>query len=58
MRSYAFSQAEIEFANNAELDVITGFSIIDDDTRVIVIEGLAGVGLGMESVFLGCMVMS
>lgn len=53
MRSYAFSDREVQLANDAELDVICGFSIIDDDMRVIVIEGLAGVDLGMQSVYLG-----
>ena len=53
MRSYAFSDREVKLANDAELDVICGFSIIDDDMRVIVIEGLAGVDLGMQSVYLG-----
>ena len=34
------------------LDVISGFMVIDEDTRSVVIEGLAGPGLGMQSVFM------
>lgn len=51
MRSYSFSKEEIDLANAGELDVICGFSVIDDDTRLVVIEGLGGIGLGMQEVF-------
>ena len=33
------------------LDCISGFMIIDDDVRIVVLEGLAGVGQGMQSVY-------
>jgi hypothetical protein len=31
--------------------VICGFSVIDDETRMIIIEGLGGIGLGMQEVY-------
>ena len=52
MRSYCFNQSEIDQTNNGLLDVVCGFSVLDDDYRIIVIEGLAGVDQGMQSVFL------
>ena len=33
------------------LDCISGFMIIDDDVRIVVLEGVAGVGQGMQSVY-------
>lgn len=51
LRSYSFSKEEIQSANDGELDVVCGFTIIDDETRMIVIEGLGGIGLGMQNVF-------
>jgi hypothetical protein len=32
--------------------VVTGFTIIDDDVRIVVVEGLAGPGQGMQSIFV------
>lgn len=52
VRSYSLSQEEEQAANNGELDIVCGFSIIDDDTRMVVLEGLAGYDKGMESVFI------
>jgi hypothetical protein len=52
LRSYSFSKNEIISANSAELDVICGFTVIDDDARIVVIEGLAGPDKGMQEVFL------
>jgi hypothetical protein len=53
LRSYSFSPQEKLDANNGTLDVVCGFSIIDDDSRLIVIEGLGGIGQGMQSIFAG-----
>ncbi len=50
IRSYSFTEEEMDDVVNAKLDVITGFMIIDDDTRVVVMEGLAGPEKGMDSV--------
>lgn len=50
IRSYSFTDEEMEAVVNGGLDVITGFMVIDNDTRIIVLEGLAGPGKGMESV--------
>jgi hypothetical protein len=51
--SYALDEDEQGAANNAELDIITGWQVIDADYRIIVIEGIGkngGVGKGMERV--------
>lgn len=50
IRSYSFTDEEMEACVNGGLDVITGFMVIDNDTRIIVLEGLAGPEKGMESV--------
>lgn len=51
LRSYSFSEAELAAAKDAKLDVITGFMIIDDDMRLVVLEGLAAPGKGMQRMF-------
>lgn len=51
LRSYSFSQEELCAAKEARLDVITGFMIIDDDMRLVVLEGLAAPGKGMQRMF-------
>jgi hypothetical protein len=51
LRSYSFSKEEIALTDAGELDVICGFSVIDNEMRMIVIEGLGGIGLGMQDVF-------
>jgi hypothetical protein len=48
IRSYTFTDEELVAANDGSLDVITGFTIIDNDYRVVVIEGRAGEGHAME----------
>jgi hypothetical protein len=40
MRSYSFTAEEIQAANTGRLDVVCGFTVIDDEVRVVVIEGL------------------
>lgn len=50
IRSYSFTDEEMDAVVNGGLDVITGFMVIDNDTRIIILEGLAGQGKGMESV--------
>ncbi len=40
-------------ANDGVLDIVCGFSIIDDEFRLIVIEGLGGIGQAMQSIFAG-----
>ena len=52
LRSYSFTDDEVRAANSADLDVVCGFTIIDDDVRVVVIEGLAGPSKGMQEIFL------
>jgi hypothetical protein len=52
IRSYSFTAAEREAAVKAVRDVVTGFTIIDDDVRIVVVEGLAGPGQGMQSIFV------
>ena len=51
LRSYSLSKEEIALTDAGELDVICGFSVIDNEMRMIVIEGLGGIGLGMQDVF-------
>ena len=38
------SPEELEAASSGDLDVVTGIMIIDDDTRMVVLEGLAKPG--------------
>ncbi len=45
LRSYQLSDQEMESAKNGSLDIITGFSVLDDDFRIIVCEGLAHGGM-------------
>jgi len=52
IRSYSFSQAELVSGSNGTLDVITGFMILDDDWRLVVLEGLAKPGGGMSRLFI------
>ncbi len=52
LRSYSLSAEEVEAAKTAQLDIITGFSIIDNDARIVVMEGLAGPGQAMQEMFL------
>lgn len=52
IRSYRFTEQELEACVDGSLDVITGFMVIDDDIRVVVLEGLAAPGKGMQSVFM------
>ena len=51
LRSYSFTAEELVAAKQAKLDVITGFMIIDDDMRLVVLEGLAAPGKGMQRLF-------
>eukprot|EP00605_Chrysophyceae_sp_TOSAG23-4_P000396 GSChrysophyteH1.ASY1.ANO1.452.1 assembled CDS len=52
LRSYSFTKEELAGCVDGSLDVITGFMIIDDETRIAVLEGLAAPGCGMQSVFM------
>lgn len=52
IQSYKLAADELESCRTAQLDLITGFMIIDDIRRIIVVEGLARPGGGMEFLFL------
>ena len=52
LRSYSFTEAELAGCVDGTLDVITGFMVIDDETRIVVLEGLAAPGCGMQSLFM------
>lgn len=52
LRSYSYTPKQLEASIKGKLDVISGFMIIDDDIRMVVLEGLAGPGLGMQSIFV------
>jgi hypothetical protein len=51
LRSYGLSKEEIDSVNDAKLDLVCGFMILDDETRLVVLEGLGGIGLGMHHIF-------
>jgi len=51
MRSYSLTQDEELSSLQGKMDCISGFMIIDDDQRMVVLEGLAGPGQGMQSVY-------
>ena len=52
LRSYSLTEEELRASIEGRLDVISGFMIIDDDTRIAVLEGLAAPGKGMQAVFM------
>jgi hypothetical protein len=52
LRSYALDETEIEACATGSLDLVTGVMVIDDDLRMIVLEGLAMPGGGMQSIFM------
>ena len=41
LRTYQLSDQEREQSNSGALDILTGFQIVDDESRLIVVEGLA-----------------
>lgn len=51
IRSYSLSPEELQQSQDGKLDLISGFMIIDDDLRLLVLEGLAGSGQGMQHIF-------
>ena len=51
LRSYSLADEELRASEDGSLDVITGFSLIDDEVRLVVLEGLAGAGMGMYSIY-------
>ena len=51
IRSHSFSEAELSASKEGRLDVLTGFMIIDDDMRLLVLEGKAAPGCGMQRMF-------
>jgi hypothetical protein len=52
IRSYSLTPEEEQAAIHGKLDCVSGFMIIDDDTRLVVLEGLAAPGKGMQSIFV------
>lgn len=49
LRSYQLSEEETQFANDGTLDIITGFTVIDQFHRIIIVEGIASKGLARLS---------
>ena len=45
LRSYQLTSSQKEDAKKGILDIVTGFTIIDNEQRIIVVEGLGGVYL-------------
>lgn len=45
LRSHQLSEKESALADSGELDILTGFQVVDDQFRVVVIEGLANGGV-------------
>ena len=52
LRSYELSPTEKEHASNGMLDIITGFVIMDDKLRMVVLEGLSAGGMAAISSYL------
>lgn len=52
IRSYSLTAQELEAARGGALDVVSGFMVIDDDLRLIVLEGLAAPDKAMETLYL------
>ncbi len=44
LRSHQLTKEQISDANNGTLDIITGFTIIDNGYRLIILEGLGAKG--------------
>ncbi|CAK9115561.1 Uncharacterized protein FLJ43738 [Durusdinium trenchii] len=45
LRSHQLSAEEVDRANRGMLDILTGFQVVDDDFRIIVLEGLSDGGV-------------
>ncbi len=45
LRSYQLTEEEVEMANNGELDILTGFQVVDNEFRIVVLEGLSQQGI-------------
>ena len=45
LRSHQMTEEERQAANNGDLDVVTGFTVIDDAYRLIVVEGIGSRGM-------------
>lgn len=41
LRTYQLGEAERSKCDNGELDVLTGFQVVDDDVRLVIVEGRA-----------------
>jgi hypothetical protein len=47
LRAHQLTEQQVIDAQNGDLDIICGFQVIDDDFRIIVIEGLGSGGMAM-----------
>ncbi len=47
LRAHQLTEQQVVDAQNGELDIICGFQVIDEDFRIIVIEGLGSGGMAM-----------
>lgn len=52
IRSYSLTKDELEKSRNGTLDIVSGFMIIDDDLRLLLLEGLAAPDKAMEWLYL------
>ncbi|RYY83231.1 hypothetical protein EON63_11720 [archaeon] len=52
IRSYSLNADEIVAAEQGEMDILSGVMVLDDEVRILVLEGLAKPGGGIEKLYV------